>query len=264
MIELSHVGVTFNPQTPLKKQALIDINLKIDRGSFVTIIGSNGAGKSTLLSVLAGATLPTEGKVVINGQNVSLQSVNERAGRVACVFQDSSMGSCGSLTIEENLALAALRGKRHGLRSALNYEKRQFFRDEIAQLGIGLETYLHNSMDSLSGGQRQVICLVMATLAHADVLLLDEHTSALDPGMAKFVMQLTEKIVERKKLTTIMVTHSMRQALDYGDRTLMLHGGKVIFDVRQEERKGLNVSDLIGMFQKVRGEVLDNDELLMD
>ncbi|WP_039758756.1 ABC transporter ATP-binding protein [Bartonella queenslandensis] len=264
MIEFLHVGVTFKPQTPLEKQALIDINLKIDQESFVTIIGSNGAGKSTLLSVLAGVTLPSIGKVVINGQNVSRQSVSERAGKVACVFQDSLIGSCGSLTIEENLALAALRGNRRSLRSALNHEKRQFFREKIAQLGIGLEAYIHNPMDSLSGGQRQAVCLVMATLAHADVLLLDEHTSALDPGMADFVMRLTEKIVEEKKLTTIMVTHSMRQALDYGDRTLMLHGGKVILDVCHEERKGLDVNDLIGMFQKVRGEVLDDDELLMD
>ncbi|VEJ44556.1 ABC transporter ATP-binding protein [Bartonella vinsonii] len=264
MIEFSHVGVTFKPRTPLEKQALIDLNLKIDRGSFVTIIGSNGAGKSTLLSVLAGAILPTEGKVIINGQNVSRQSISERAGKVACVFQDSLVGSCGSLTIEENLALAALRGSHRGLRSALNHKNRQFFRDKIAQLGIGLEACIHNPMDSLSGGQRQAVCLVMATLTHADVLLLDEHTSALDPGMADFVMQLTEKIVEEKKLTTIMVTHSMRQALDHGDRTLMLHGGKVILDVHQEERKGWGVNDLIGMFQKVRGEALDDDELLMD
>ncbi|WP_455477857.1 ABC transporter ATP-binding protein [Bartonella sp. B10] len=263
MIEFSHVGVTFKPQTPLEKQALIDINLKIDRGSFVTIIGSNGAGKSTLLSILAGALFPTKGKVIINGQDISRQSISTRSGKVACVFQDSLLGSCGSLTIEENLALAALRGSRRGLRSALNREKRLFFRDKIAQLGLGLEECIHNPMDSLSGGQRQAVCLIMATLAHADVLLLDEHTSALDPGMADFVMQLTEKIIEEKKLTTIMVTHSMRQALDHGDRTLMLHGGEVILDVRQEERKGLNVSDLIGMFQKVRGEILDNDELLI-
>ncbi len=152
MIEFSHVGVTFKPQTPVEKQALIDLNLKINSGSFVTVVGSNGAGKSTLLSVLAGATLPTTGKVIINGQNISRQSVSERVGKVACVFQDLSMGSCDSLTIEENLALAALRGSRRGLRSALNHQKRQFFRDEIAKLGIGLEAYIHNPMDSLSGG----------------------------------------------------------------------------------------------------------------
>ncbi|EJF80437.1 ABC transporter ATP-binding protein [Bartonella doshiae] len=264
MIEFSHVGVTFKPHTPLEKQALININLKVEQGSFVTVIGSNGAGKSTLLGVLSGALLPTEGQVIINGQDVSCQSISERAGKVACVFQDSLIGSCSSLTIEENLALAALRGSRRSFRSALTREKRQFFQDKIAQLGLGLEKYLHNRMDSLSGGQRQAVCLVMATLAHADVLLLDEHTSALDPGMADFVMRLTENIIEEKKLTTIMVTHSMRQALDHGDRTLMLHGGEVILDVCHEERKGLNVNDLLGMFQKIRGEVLDNDELLMD
>ncbi|MCZ2327890.1 ABC transporter ATP-binding protein [Bartonella sp. F02] len=264
MIEFSHVEVTFKPKTPLEKRALIDINFKIDQGSFVTIIGSNGAGKSTLLSVLAGAILPTKGQIIINGHNISRQSVSERAERIACVFQDSLMGSCGALTIEENLALATLRGHKRGFRLALTRENKEFFREKIAQLGLGLEKCMHNRMDSLSGGQRQVICLVMATLARADVLLLDEHTSALDPGMADFVMNLTEKIVKEKKLTTMMVTHSMRQALDHGDRTLMLHGGRVILDVHQEERKNLHVNDLIAMFQKVRGEALDDDELLMD
>ncbi|KEG24726.1 ABC transporter ATP-binding protein [Bartonella bacilliformis] len=264
MIELSHVGVVFKPKTPLEKRALIDINLKINQGSFVTVIGSNGAGKSTLLSVVSGALLPTEGQMMINGHDVSCQSIRERAGRVACVFQDSLMGSCGSLTIEENLALAALRGRHRGFYSALRREKRQFFREKIVQLGLGLEDYLHNRMDSLSGGQRQAVCLIMATLAHADVLLLDEHTSALDPGMADFVMGLTKKIVEENQLTTIMITHSIRQALDYGDRTLMLHGGEVVLDIHQEERKGLKMSDVMGMFQKVRGTVLDDDKLLME
>ncbi|KEG21311.1 ABC transporter ATP-binding protein [Bartonella bacilliformis] len=264
MIELSHVGVVFKPNTPLEKRALIDINLKINQGGFVTVIGSNGAGKSTLLSVVSGVLLPTEGRMMIDGHDVSRQSIRERAGRVACVFQDSLMGSCASLTIEENLALAALRGKRRGFYSALRREKRQFFREKIAQLGLGLEDCLHNRMDSLSGGQRQAVCLIMATLAHADVLLLDEHTSALDPGMADFVMGLTKKIVEENQLTTIMITHSIRQALDYGDRTLMLHGGEVVLDIYQEERKGLKMSDVMGMFQKVRGIVLDDDKLLME
>lgn len=264
MIELVHIGVTFKPGTPLEKQALIDLNLTIDRGSFVTVIGSNGAGKSTMLGVLAGDILPNEGKVTVNGIDVSRKSTADRAGMIARVFQDPLAGSCGSLTIEENLALAARRGKRRGLRSALTRENREIFRQRIAELGLGLEDRIHNRMDSLSGGQRQAVSLVMATLSNADVLLLDEHTAALDPGMADFVMKLTEKVIKENKLTTLMVTHSMRQALDYGERTVMLHGGKIILDVHENERKGLNVNDLVGMFQKVRGEVLDDDKLLMD
>lgn len=264
MIELQHIGVTFKAGTPLEKRALIDLNLKIERGSFVTVIGSNGAGKSTMLGVLAGDILPNEGKVIINNIDVSKKTTAERAGMIARVFQDPLAGSCGSLTIEENLALAARRGKRRGLRSALTKEKREIFRARVAELGLGLEDRIQNRMDGLSGGQRQALSLVMATLSDADVLLLDEHTAALDPGMAEFVMKLTEKVIKEHNLTTLMVTHSMRQALDYGDRTFMLHGGKIILDVHEEERKGLDVKDLVGLFQKVRGEALDDDKLLMD
>lgn len=264
MIELDHIGVTFKQGTPLEKQALIDLNLKIERGSFVTVIGSNGAGKSTMLGVLAGDILPNEGKVIINGVDVSRKSTADRAKMIARVFQDPLAGSCGSLTIEENLALAACRGKRRGLTSALTHENREIFRHRIAELGLGLENRIHNRMDSLSGGQRQAVSLVMATLSDADVLLLDEHTAALDPGMADFVMKLTEKVIRKNKLTTLMVTHSMRQALDYGERTFMLHGGKIVLDVHAEKRRGLDVGDLIDMFQKVRGEALDDDKLLMD
>ena len=264
MIELDHIGVTFKQGTPLEKQALIDLNLKIERGSFVTVIGSNGAGKSTMLGVLAGDILPNEGKVIINGADVSRKSTADRAKMIARVFQDPLAGSCGSLTIEENLALAACRGKRRGLASALTRENREIFRHRIAELGLGLENRIHNRMDSLSGGQRQAVSLVMATLSDADVLLLDEHTAALDPSMADFVMKLTEKVIRKNKLTTLMVTHSMRQALDYGERTFMLHGGKIVLDVHAEKRRGLDVGDLIDMFQKVRGEALDDDKLLMD
>ncbi|ALE03225.1 ABC transporter ATP-binding protein [Bartonella ancashensis] len=264
MIELSRIGVVFKPKTSQERRALTNINLKIDQGSFVTIIGSNGAGKSTFLGVLSGEILPTEGQIIINGHNIAHQPIRERAGKVACVFQDSLVGSCGALTIKENLALAALRGSRRRFRSALRREKKQFFRDKIAQLGLNLEEHLHNRMDSLSGGQRQAVCLIMATLARADILLLDEHTSALDPGMADFVMNLTKKVVEEKQLTTIMVTHSIRQALDYGDRMLMLHGGEVVLDLCKEERKDLKMSDVMNMFQKAREVVLDDDRLLMD
>jgi len=194
---------------------------------------------------------------------VTRKPTASRAGQVARVFQDPLAGSCGALTIEENLALAAARGKVRGLLPALGGGRRAFFQDRIASLGLGLENRLKDRMDLLSGGQRQAVSLVMATLAGSDVLLLDEHTAALDPGMAEFVMELTRKVVEERKLTTLMVTHSMRQALDYGDRTIMLHAGEVVLDVSGESRKGLQVEDLIEMFRKIRGQTIDDDELLI-
>lgn len=263
MIALDGIQVIFGRGTPLQKQALSKVDLKIEDGSFVTVIGSNGAGKSTLLGVLAGDVLPTAGKVTIGGTDVTRKPTASRAGKVARVFQDPLAGSCGALSIEENLALAASRGKFRGLLPALGGGRRDFFRERIASLNLGLENRLKDRMDLLSGGQRQAVSLVMATLAESDVLLLDEHTAALDPGMAEFVMELTRKVVEERKLTTLMVTHSMRQALDYGDRTIMLHGGEIVLDVSGESRKGLQVEDLIEMFRKIRGQALDDDELLI-
>ncbi|PYE89052.1 ABC transporter ATP-binding protein [Phyllobacterium leguminum] len=263
MIELSNLGVTFGRGTPLQKQALSGINLTIDEGAFVTVIGSNGAGKSTLLGVLAGDVLPTEGKVVIGGQNVTRKPTADRAGLVARVFQDPLAGSCGALTIEENLALAAARGKTRGLAPALGKKRRDHFRERVAALNLGLENRMHDRMELLSGGQRQALSLVMATLAGSEVLLLDEHTAALDPGMAEYVMELTQSLVRENKLTTLMVTHSMRQALDFGTRTIMLHGGNIVLDVTGDNRKNLSVEDLIEMFRRVRGQSLDDDELLI-
>lgn len=263
MISLENIQVVFGRGTPLQKQALNKINLTIETGSFVTVIGSNGAGKSTLLGVLAGDVLPTAGKVMIGDSDVSRKTTAARAGQVARVFQDPLAGSCGALSIEENLALAAARGKRRGLMPSLGSQRRAFFRERIASLNLGLENRLKDRMDLLSGGQRQAVSLVMATLAGSDVLLLDEHTAALDPGMAEFVMQLTHQVVTERKLTTLMVTHSMRQALDYGTRTIMLHAGEIVLDVSGESRKDLEVEDLIEMFRKIRGQKLDDDELLI-
>lgn len=263
MISLKDIDVVFGKGTPLEKTALKRINLEIDKGMFVTVIGSNGAGKSTLLGVLAGDIVPSAGKVLIGDADVTRAPTVRRAGLVARVFQDPLAGSCGALTIEENLALAERRGKRRGLTTALNSSRRESFRERIADLNLGLENRLGDRMDLLSGGQRQAVSLVMATLTGSQMLLLDEHTAALDPGMAEFVMGLTEKFVSERKLTTLMVTHSMRQALDFGDRTIMLHGGEIVLDVSGEKRKGLQIEDLIEMFRKIRGQTLDDDELLI-
>lgn len=263
MISISDIKVIFGRGTPLEKRALAGVSLTIGQGEFVTVIGSNGAGKSTLLGVLAGDVIPTEGRVKIGPVDVTRQGTAARAGRVARVFQDPLAGSCGALSIEENLALAARRGERRGLAPALGPRRRAHFRERIGELNLGLEKRMADRMDLLSGGQRQAVSLVMATLAGSDVLLLDEHTAALDPGMAEFIMTLTEKVVCERKLTTLMVTHSMRQALDHGHRTVMLHGGEIVLDVAGDSRKTLEVEDLIAMFRKMRGQTLDDDALLI-
>ncbi|KQY20488.1 ABC transporter ATP-binding protein [Rhizobium sp. Root482] len=263
MIKLDSIQVVFGKGTPLQKQALNGISLTIEEGSFVTVIGSNGAGKSTVLGVLAGDVLPSAGQVTIGHIDVTRKGTAARAGLVARVFQDPLAGSCGALSIEENLALAARRGESRGLTPALGPKRRAHFRERIAELNLGLESRMKDRMDLLSGGQRQAVSLVMATLAGSEVLLLDEHTAALDPGMAEFIMNLTQKIVSERKLTALMVTHSMRQALDFGHRTVMLHAGEVVLDVAGDSRKSLGVEDLIAMFRRIRGQTLDDDALLI-
>ncbi|MBB5536694.1 ABC transporter ATP-binding protein [Rhizobium giardinii] len=263
MIKLDNIQVVFGKGTPLEKRALNGISVTIEEGTFVTVIGSNGAGKSTVLGVLAGDVLPTGGQVTIGNADVTRKGTAARAGLVARVFQDPLAGSCGALSIEENLALAAKRGESRGLTPALGAKRRAYFRERIAELNLGLENRMGDRMDLLSGGQRQAVSLVMATLAGSEVLLLDEHTAALDPGMAEFIMNLTQKIVSERKLTALMVTHSMRQALDFGHRTIMLHAGEVVLDVSGDSRKTLQVEDLIAMFRRIRGQTLDDDALLI-
>jgi putative ABC transport system ATP-binding protein len=264
MIGVADLTVTYAKGSPLEKRALSGVDLAIEPGEFVTLIGSNGAGKSTLLGAIAGDIAPTAGRVEIDDSDVTRWPAARRAGLVARVFQDPLAGSCGQLTIEEKLALAAARGTRRGLRHAIGAPRRNLFRERLSALGLGLETRLRDRMALLSGGQRQALAIVMATMAPASVLLLDEHTAALDPGMAEYVVDLTKRIVDEKKVTTLMVTHSMRQALDCGSRTVMLHEGEVVLDVKGDERAGLTVDDLVAKFRRVRGQVIDDDELLIE
>ncbi len=263
MIRLDGIAVTFNPGTPLETPALRGIDLDIPAGQFVTVIGSNGAGKSTLLNVLAGDVAPGRGTVAIDGSDVTRWPAPRRAPLVARVFQDPMAGTCEAMTIEENLALAAARGARRGVRPALDRVRRAGFRDRLAQLGLGLEHRLGEEMGLLSGGQRQAVSLLMATLSDMKILLLDEHVAALDPRTAEFVLGLTRRIVAELGLTALMVTHSMRHALDCGDRTLMLHEGRVAFDLTGSERRGLDVPDLLDLFGRLRGQSLDDDSLLL-
>ncbi len=263
MIRVEDLKVTFSPGTVMETRALQGVTTEIAAGEFVTVIGSNGAGKSTLLNCLTGEVPPTSGRILIDGTDVTAWPAPRRAALAARVFQDPLAGTCEGLTIEENLALAAARGTRRGLAKALSQARRDEFRDKISRLGLNLENRLGDRMGLLSGGQRQAVSLVMATLRPTKILLLDEHTAALDPRMQNFVLELTRDLVEAEKLTTLMVTHSMRQALSLGTRSFMLHEGKVVLDVKGEARARLEVGDLMAMFAKVRGEELDSDSLLL-
>ncbi len=263
MIELKDLRVTFGRGTPMETPALRGITLTIPTGQFVTVIGSNGAGKTTLLNVLSGETQLDSGHVLIDGTDVTGWPTHRRAELVARVFQDPMAGSCANLTIAENLGLAGARGRSRRFRPAVGKTLRQEARDRLARLGLGLEDRLDDPMELLSGGQRQAVSLLMATMNPMKILLLDEHTAALDPKIGAFVVSLTRDIVGERRLTTLMVTHSMRQALDVGERTVMLHEGQVVLDVSGEERKGLTVEDLLHMFEKVRGQELDDDALLL-
>lgn len=263
MIALDGVSVVYAKGTPLEKRALAGVDLRVEDGQFVTVIGSNGAGKSTLLGALTGDVPIQGGRVVISNEDVTRQSPAKRARLVARVFQDPLAGSCANLSVEENLAVAYMRGRTRGLGPSLTAARRAEFRDRIAPLGLGLENRMGDLMGLLSGGQRQAVALVMATLAPSRILLLDEHTAALDPGMAEFVIDLTRRVVAERRLTTLMVTHSMRQALDCGTRTIMLHEGEVILDVRGDERAGLGVDDLVAKFRRARGQDISDDELLI-
>lgn len=264
MIRLEDIQVTFNRGTILENRALRGVCLEVPEHQFLTVIGSNGAGKSTLLGAVTGETPMVGGKVLIDDTDVTYQTVDQRAKLCARVFQDPLAGTCGALTIEENMALAYMRGKSRGWNLALSSRRRKLFQERISILGLGLEDRLGDSIGLLSGGQRQAVSLVMATLSDSKLLLLDEHTAALDPRMAAFIIDLTKRIVKEFNLTVMMVTHSMKDALACGDRTVMLHQGEIVLDVAGEQRAGMTVTHLLEMFSKVRGEELADDSLLLN
>lgn len=259
MIRLQDLKITFAPGTILEKQAIQGISLDIEEGDFITVIGSNGAGKSTLLNAIAGDILPTSGSIFIDQEDVSQKPAYARADAVARVFQDPLVGTCGNLTIAENMALALQRGKKRTFKRAINHDLKKVFQSTLERLSLGLQDRLDTSMAMLSGGQRQAISLLMSCLSPLKILLLDEHTSALDPKTADFVLNLTKDIVEEKKLTVLMVTHSLHQALHVGNRTILLHEGRIIYDVKGEERSKLTISDLMAHF----GKNIDDDRLLL-
>ena len=248
MIELQNVDVIFNEGTEIENHVLKGINLKVCDGQFVTIIGGNGAGKSTLMNVLSGNIFPNKGKILVDGLDVTKIPVEARASMVSRVFQEPTIGTFADLTIEENMVLALKRGLNRGFLSSLNENSRDKFRSVLAAVGIGLEDRLKDKVSLLSGGQRQALSLMMATLLGSKILLLDEHTAALDPKIAKQIMKLTGEIIRQHKLTALMITHSMSQALEYGNRTIMMYHGEIVRDMEGNERKKLSTNDLIKYF----------------
>lgn len=263
MLEIKNVHKTFNPGTINEKKALRGVDLVLNEGDFVTVIGGNGAGKSTLLNMIAGVYPVDCGSIVIDGNDVTKLPEHKRAKYIGRVFQDPMTGTAADMQIVENLALAARRGKPRGLSSGVTHKERQEYRDYLASLDLGLEDRLTSKVGLLSGGQRQAITLLMATLKKPNLLLLDEHTAALDPKTAKKVLELTEKIVSENNLTTIMITHNMRDAINIGNRLIMMNDGKIIYDVSGEEKKNLHKSDLLAKFQQSSGEELNNDRMLL-
>jgi putative ABC transport system ATP-binding protein len=263
MIAVANLGVVFNKGTALENRALHDINLSISSGEFVTVIGSNGAGKSTFLNLLAGEFVPSTGRISIDGKDVTSWPVYRRAAVLARMFQDPRAGICENMSIIENIAVGAARTNPRGLGFAINSNVRERAVKRLAMLQLGLEKRLNDRVDMLSGGQRQALSLIMATLGTTKVLLLDEHTAALDPAAAELVMNLTRDIVQTLSITTVMVTHSMRQALDFGTRTIMLHQGQIILDISGAERASMTVEQLVSMFRRKEGAEISDDQLLL-
>ncbi|HXH55286.1 MAG TPA: ATP-binding cassette domain-containing protein [Gammaproteobacteria bacterium] len=248
MITLNNISVTFGKGSPLETTVFEDFNLLIKSGEFVTVIGGNGAGKSTLMNLISGDILSNSGSIVLDNIAVTKWPTHKRARLISRVFQDPLLGSYADLTIEENLNLAFSRGKSRTLKMALSASLREQFRERLSHMALNLENRLNDKMGLLSGGQRQAVSLVMATLRPSKILLLDEHTAALDPKMEGLILELTQRLIQEKQLTALMITHSMSQALELGTRTLMMHHGKIVRDLQGEERNQLQAKDLVGFF----------------
>lgn len=263
MLRLDGVHQVFHRGDVNEVHALRGLNLAVPAGQFVTVIGSNGAGKSTLFNVVAGVFAPSEGRIVLNGEDVTRAPEHRRARLIGRVFQNPLLGTAASMSIAQNLALALLRGRRHRLASGVTRERERQFRDLLAPLGLGLENRLDAKVALLSGGQRQALTLLMATMTQPLLLLLDEHTAALDPGTAQKILELTRTLVAQQQLTTLMITHNMQQALTTGDRTLMMDAGQIVLDLSAQERASMSVQDLVDKFTQVRHAELADDELLL-
>jgi len=263
MLDLINIKKTFNPRTVNEKVALNGVNLHLNDGDFVTVIGGNGAGKSTTLNAIAGVWPVDEGQIIIDGTDITNLSEHRRAALLGRVFQDPMTGTAATMQIEENLALAARRGEKRTLRAGITRAEREEYREKLKTLGLGLEDRMTSKVGLLSGGQRQALTLLMATLKKPKLLLLDEHTAALDPRTADKVLSLSRQIIEENNLMTMMVTHNMRDAIAYGNRLIMMHEGRIILDIAGEEKKNLTVENLLEQFARVSGDEFANDRALL-
>lgn len=263
MLEICDVHKVFNTGTINEKVALNGLNLKLNKGDFVTIIGGNGAGKSTMLNAVAGVWPIDHGRILIGGTDVTKLPEHKRAPFLGRVFQDPMTGTAATMSIEENLAIAARRGKHRGLKWGVTKAERAEYREKLAQLDLGLEDRLTTKVGLLSGGQRQAITLLMASFMKPDLLLLDEHTAALDPKTAAKVLALSDKVISENELTAMMVTHNMKDAIAHGNRLIMMHEGRMIYDVAGEEKKTLHVSDLLKKFEEASGGEFANDRMML-
>lgn len=265
MLELKNVCKTFNPGTVNEKKALTGLNLVLEHGDFATIVGSNGAGKSTMFNAITGAFFTDEGAIILDGEDITFKKEYFRSKDIGHLFQDPLLGTAPHMTIEENMALAYLRAStgKAAFLSRISKKEKQKFREHLSLLGMGLEDRMKNPVGLLSGGQRQALTLLMATMVTPKLLLLDEHTAALDPATAEKVLKLTKDIIKERNITCLMVTHNMHQALELGNRTLMMDSGHIVFDVKGEERAKLTVDDLLRKFKDNAGKSLDNDRILL-
>ncbi len=263
MLEIRNISKTFNAGTINEKRALRDISLTLNDGDFVTVIGGNGAGKSTLLNAICGTWRVDCGEIILDGKDVTSSPEYKRAKYLGRVFQDPMLGTAADMEIQENLALAKRRGKARGLAWGISKAEREEYRELLATLGLGLEDRMTSKVGLLSGGQRQAVTLLMASMAEPKLLLLDEHTAALDPKTAEKVLQITEDIVNKNHLTTLMITHNMRDAIKHGNRLIMMHEGRIIVDVCGEEKKNLTVDDLLGLFSKASGKEFASDRAML-
>lgn len=263
MLKIKNVSKTFNPGTVNEKKALTSINLEVKDGDFITIIGGNGAGKSTLMNMVAGVYPIDCGTIHLAEKNISLLAEYQRAQMIGRVFQDPMLGTASDMAIQENLAMANRRGQKRGLRWGITKEEKEDFYKVLQRLGLGLEERMTAKVGLLSGGQRQALTLLMATLKKPKLLLLDEHTAALDPRTAHKVLELTNEIVNEQNLTALMVTHNMQDAINIGNRLIMMHEGRIIYDVKGEEKKNLKVEDLLKKFEEASGDVFANDRMML-
>lgn len=263
MLELKNVKKTFNRGTINEKKALTGVNLKIEPGDFITVIGGNGAGKSTMLNMIAGVYSVDSGAIIIDGKNVTRDAEYKRAAYLGRVFQDPMMGTAADMEIVENLAMAYRRGKRRGLGWGVGKAEKESYHEALKMLDLGLENRMTSKVGLLSGGQRQALTLLMATIRQPKVLLLDEHTAALDPKTAAKVLDLTQELVEKNHLTTMMITHNMKDAIRLGNRLIMMNEGSVIYDISGEEKMNLHVSDLLAKFEEASGGEFANDRMML-